>query len=100
MSKNKLDFNLPIRKLDGSNFKELDSNGNETTVDVSLSKTLANALSQAQSKDSMKVWDWAMSLYKGEVLELDDSDVSTLKEIVNTLQMQNIVKGQILKVFK
>jgi len=86
----KLNFNFNLVDLDG---KEIE-NGN-------LGKIIANSLVQQSKGDALKFWEWALSLNKGTVLDLDTSDQETLKNFVkDSEQFPIISKAQILKVFK
>lgn len=86
----KLNFNFNLVDLDG---KEIDN--------ANAGKVIANSLVQQSKGDALKFWEWALSLNKGTVLDLDTSDQETLKNFVkDSEQFPIISKAQILKVFK
>jgi hypothetical protein len=85
----KLNFNIPILDLED---KEVDNSN--------IGKTIANALHQSRTGDALKYWDWAKKLYKGEPLDLDPSDVQTLKNFILTDEnFFVILRAQALAVF-
>jgi hypothetical protein len=49
----------------------------------------------------LKFWDWAVSLNKGEVLDLDSSDQETIKNFIKDSEGFTILaKAQLLQVLK
>jgi len=86
----KLDFNFNLVDLDG---KPIDS--------ANAGKLVANALVQQSKGDALKFWEWALSLNKGEALDLDSSDQETLKNFIKDNENFAIIaKAQLLQVFK
>jgi len=86
----KLDFNFSLVDLDG---KPIDS--------ANAGKLVANALVQQSKGDALKFWEWALSLNKGEALDLDSSDQETLKNFIKDNENFAIIaKAQLLQVFK
>ena len=86
----KIDLNFNLTELDG---KEI-SNAN-------AGKLLANVLVQGTKGDALKFWDWAVSLNKGEVLDLDSSDQETFKNFVKDSEgLPILTKAQILHKLK
>jgi hypothetical protein len=86
----KLDFNKSLLSLDGQPFE----NSN-------MGKILANSLVNSNKGDAMKFWEIALKLNKGEIVDLDSSDQSTIKEFIKTNDsLPNITKAQILLVFE
>jgi hypothetical protein len=85
----KLDFNFDFVGLDEVAFE----GGN-------AGKLLAGALAGATKGDSLKFWDWAKKLFKGEILDLDKSDQETLKTFVKDSESFTVLaKAQILEAF-
>lgn len=79
------------------NFNLIDLNGSERIND-NAGKIIAQMLSFDSKGDPLKLWGWALKLNKGEVLELDDSDYITFKEIVSSNEsLPVITKAQVLK---
>lgn len=67
--------------------------------DAMMNKILAVALQNARSGDSLKLWDWAVKLHKGDTLDLDPSDFTTLKTFVESEStFFTLTKAQILTV--
>lgn len=86
----KLDFNFSLLDLDG---KEIEN--------ANAGKLLANTLIQQSKGDAVKLWEWALSLNKGDILDLDSSDQETLKNFVKDSENFAIIaKAQLLQVFK
>lgn len=84
----KLDFNFNLIGLDG---KEIENEN--------VGKTLARNLSSVAEGDSLKFMDWARKIYNGTELDLDPSDVQTLKAFVEKSQyLNNLSKSMILEV--
>ena len=66
-----------------------------------MGKILANQLSQHKGGDALKLWDWAQKLYNGKKLDLDPSDLATLKNFVeHESGLPNITRAQILAILK
>jgi hypothetical protein len=85
----KLDFNFNLLDLDGKELK-----------DANAGKILANALIQQTKGDSVKIWELALSLNKGEIVDLDSSDQELVKTFIRDTETLNIVaKGQLLPLF-
>ena len=94
MGKIQVNLNKPLLRIDGKHQKITEDNDIDN-----LGKALGSALAFSQNEgNSIKLSDWGFSLWKGEVLEIDDSDLTTLKEFVkNSRGMTNIGAGQVLK---
>lgn len=86
----KLDFNFNLLDLDG---KQIEN--------ANAGKLLANTLVQQSKGDALKFWEWAVSLNKGEILDLDSSDQETLKNFIKDSENFAIIaKAQLLQVIK
>jgi len=82
----KVDLNFDLLGLDGIAL----TNGN-------AGKLVANHLASSSEGDSLKMWDWALKLNRGEELDLDPSDLIALKEFVTeNTQFTVLAKAQIL----
>ena len=82
----KLNFNFNLVDLDG---KEIDN--------ANAGKLIANSLVQQSKGDALKFWEWALSLNKGTVLDLDTSDQGTFKSFIKDHEYLPILtKAQIL----
>lgn len=85
----KLDFNFNLLDLDGKELK-----------DANAGKILANALIQQTKGDSVKIWELALSLNKGEIVDLDSSDQELVKTFIRDTETLNVIaKGQLLPLF-
>jgi len=85
----KLNFNFNLTDLDGKEIK-----------DANAGKLLANSLIQQTKGDAVKYWEWALSLNKGDILDLDTSDQETLKTFVKDSETITVLgKAQLLGVF-
>jgi len=80
----KLNFNFKIKGLDG---KEV-TGPDEMTF---ASKLLAGTLSQGNTGNSIKLYDWATKLWNSGNLEIDDTDSLVLEELINTSQALTIL---------
>lgn len=85
----KLDLNFNLLDLDG---KEIEG--------ANAGKLLANQLVQSSKGDSLKFWELSLKLFKGEVIDLDSSDQSTIKQFIKDSEFPNLTKAQLLLVFE
>lgn len=85
--KNTVDFNKPVMGYDGT--PEPESN---------LGKVVAPIIGSNTQGDAWKFGSWAMDVYQGKVLELDDSDFKALKEWLKTAQVVAMIRMQVLQV--
>jgi len=86
----KLNFNFDLLGLD-----------EQPIEGANAGKLLANALAQGSKGDALKFWDWAVSLNKGEVLDLDSSDQEKIKNFIKDSEGFTILaKAQLLQVLK
>jgi len=85
----KLNFNFNLVNLDGEELK-----------DANAGKVLANALIQQTKGDAVKIWEIALSLNKGDIVDLDSSDQELIKNFIKETDTLNVIaKGQLLPVF-
>lgn len=90
-----LDFTKQLVGLDGIAVKDTDGK------EITLGKLLSGQLAQTNKGDALKLFLWAQKLYKGEELDLDPSDTSTLKEFIKSNESLTVLaKAQLLSVFK
>jgi len=91
MSK-QLDFNVPLKQLDGTEISDM---GKPLTIGRILSSQFASAT----KGDALKLFGWATKLYDGKPLDLDESDKEVFKEFIkNSDQLTNLTKAQALQV--
>lgn len=81
----KVDLNFQIKDLDGN--------------DIGLAnKAFANTLMAEKSGDAVKLFDWAMTLNKSGIIEVDESDFNKIKDIIEKSETLFIIaKAQLLK---
>lgn len=73
------------------NFQLKDLAGNEVPGDSgNTSRVLANTISSLNRGNSIKLYDWALKLWNFQPLEIDDSDVLMLEEIIETTDLLSI----------
>jgi hypothetical protein len=90
-----LDFNQPLKGLDGTEVKDMDGSS------VTLGKLLSTQLASANKGDALKLFTWAQKCFNGEALDLDPSDSSTLKDFIKSNESLTVLaKAQLLSVFK
>ena len=84
----KLNLNFQFTALDG---KEVEGEMGHA------GKALGMALANANEGNSIKLTDWALKLWNGGVIEVDNSDKGVIKAFVeSTKGMSNLAKKQIL----
>lgn len=64
---------------------------------VHCGKFLANFLGRGTSDQPVKFFDWAIKLYNKQEIDLDKSDIASLRKFVTSQQMWNASKAQILQ---
>lgn len=86
----KLDLNKNLSDLDG-----------EEIENSKLSRLLAGLLMSQKTGDSVKFFDWAVTLHKTGIIEVDEADFTTLKTMVkdNTEFLTMLSKAQLIKYF-
>lgn len=86
----KLDFNSQLRLLDGKEVKGDDGN---------LGKILATVISNMVKGNSVKLWDWALTVHSKKALEIDNTDVDVLYALIESSEnFPVITKAQLLGV--
>lgn len=77
------------------NFQITDLDGKEIGL---ANKAFANTLMGEKSGDAVKLFDWAMSLNKAGIIEVDESDFNKIKDIIEKSETLFIIaKAQLLK---
>jgi hypothetical protein len=88
----KLNLNFEVCSLSGDPIE--DASGKTVTVGEAIANSLVRT-----SKNSVKFFDWAIKLNKGEDLEIDVADKRLLEDFVTSDEtLNNLVKGPVLKV--
>jgi len=91
----KLNFNKALTYLDGEAYKD------EKNEPLLMNKVLANNLIKLTTGDPLKLYDWAVALYKTGILDLDRADQEQLKSIIKGFtDMYIIAKAQMFEVFE
>jgi hypothetical protein len=82
----KINLNHNLLGLDGKEIAE-----------SNLGKLIASVLASSNKGDAAKMWHWATKLHAGEELELDPSDVETLKGFIKENEQLTVLsKAQVL----
>ncbi len=83
------------------NFNLTNLEGKEIEGDNNAGKLLANLLAGSSDGKSIKLWEWALKLYKGEELDLDTTDKDVIYAFIETSkQMSNLAKAQMMLAIK
>lgn len=86
----KLNLNKPFVDQSGS---ALDSE-----LDLPMDKFLSRALGVHNGGDPVKLWDWAVSLFKNGEIDIDKSDKEVLLTFVReNKSFNNLVKAQLIE---
>lgn len=76
------------------NLSGLDFTGDENH----MGKVLAQAIIMSNRSNSIKLYDWSLKLYNKVELEIDETDFTMLKEIIDSTDLLNVLcKAQLLK---
>ena len=96
-----LDFVRPLLFIDGKPINEPKQKTEDEDVPVMLNKMLATNLSQTQGgANTLKLFHWALDLYKEGNLKLDKVDRDLLKKTVGDMQISTLVQGRVLEVIE
>lgn len=88
----KLNFNFRIKNLNGEEIQ-----GNNGLAN----KILGDLLASQGKGNSIKLLDWALKVWNGEDLEIDDTDSDVLYAIIDTSEsITALAKAPILKYIK
>lgn len=86
MSLNKIDLSFNLKDLKGN---EIEKNAGELLADALAMK--------AEGISPTKAWDWATTLYKEHIINVDNSDKAWLKQYVEKSESLAVLsKAQIL----
>lgn len=86
----KLDLNFQLLSVSG---KPIEG--------TTAGKVLANAISQSNKGNAIKLWDWALKFFNDEPVTVDNSDLDLLTGMVEDSQILSVLsKAQILKAIK
>lgn len=81
----KVDFNFELKGLNDE-------------VIGHAGENIANLLISEVKGDAVKFFDWAMSFNKKQVVQMDESDLNKLKDLIsNTERMPIVLKAPMLK---
>lgn len=94
-----LDFEKELLFLDGKPIMDQKAKATDPDVPVMINKMLATNLSQSP-KGGMKLFHWALDLYKEGKLTLDKTDRDALKAEIDGMQISNLVKGRAITVIE
>ena len=86
----KINLDKPLTTLDGQPLQEA---GRE----LKMFHAVANALAQAQGQNAIKCYDLAVRFYSGAPVELDDSDLALVRDVMDKSAYFPLIKGPVLK---
>lgn len=86
----KLNLDKPLTTLDGQPLQESGRN-------LLMFHAVANALAQAQGQNAVKCYDLAVRFYSGAPVELDDSDLALVRDVIDKSSFYPLIKGPLLK---
>jgi len=82
-----INLNVPLLTLEGTE-----------VPDTNQGKLLANLLISGSKGQAIKQYDWAMTLWKKGVLQVDKTDFDTVRALVDSAEQLTILaKAQILQ---
>lgn len=88
----KIDLNFQLKNLDGTDMQ---------CDQAHAGRILAQVLAESNKGNSVKLMSWAIKLYDKETIELDDTDLETLRAFVNNTEfLKNLAKYQIINELK
>lgn len=89
---------MVLLNLDGTPLVEKDKETNKELPAPKLASVLASVLINLTKSDPIKWYDYATTLTKEESIELDESDLKKIEELVEkSEQIPVLVKAQLLK---
>jgi hypothetical protein len=87
----KINLDSLLTDLDGQPIREKDK-------DLKIFQVVAKVLSTSQvDGESVKAWDLALKFWGGAPVEIDDSDLSFVRGLVERSPWVAMIKGQVLK---
>lgn len=87
-----VDLNFELMGLNGESVK------NENQVPVTAGELIAGVLMSESKGDAVKFFDWAMTFNKKQPVQMDQSDLTKLRTLVETSEKITIlVKGPVIK---
>lgn len=86
----KLNLDKHLKTLDGQILKE---DGRP----LKMFHAAANALVQAKGRDPIKCYDLAVRIFSGGPIDIDDSDLSLVRDVIDKSEFIPLVKGPLLK---
>lgn len=93
----KVNFNIPLKGLDGEKIQKQDRNGVDLPEFHNVGKSVAEVLATETTGDPLKYAEWARKMYNGQEIDLDTSDQKTLTEyITKSPKMTALLKDQAL----
>ncbi len=89
-----LNLSEVVKNVSGEEIK--DQSGKALTFGHLLAQTLVS--SNGKGGDPIKFFDWALTLYKGDPIMVDASDLNTIKDFVTSVESLTVLaKAPILK---
>lgn len=89
----KLNFNVSVTGLDGRPIED------QFGRNIIAGKVLANALVMQPQGEVAKLFDWAIALHRGEIVDLDRADQNKVREFIESSnQIVILVKHCLLSI--
>lgn len=90
-----LAINLNVALKDLNEQPVLDADGKP----LFMGKALADVLMASTSGPSVKYYDWALQLWNGKEINVDESDAKALRALIEQSErITNLAKAQMLKI--
>lgn len=86
----KINLEKRLTNLDG---QPISDGGRE----MKMFHAVANALAQAKNQNAVKCYDLALRFYSGAAVELDDTDLALVRDVIDKSDYFPLVKGPLLK---
>ncbi|MCO5254217.1 MAG: S49 family peptidase [Bacteroidetes bacterium] len=96
----KINLNTPILDLAGKPIEGISESIGQTVASVIANFTNTDALKkQGVNVETLKIYEWAKTLYTNKELSLDSSDFEVFKSLVeHTPQLSPLVRGQVREI--
>lgn len=98
----RLDLNWQLKNIELLGFSDEEIKNSENKESLHAGKLLATLLVKStDAENPVKFFDWALSLHRGEAIEVDKGDMEILKKFVKGhANLFALVKAQILEAIR
>lgn len=88
-----INLNVPLKNLDNQPIKDADGK------ELIMGKALSDVLMASSSGPAVKYYDWAMQLWNGKEINVDETDAKLIRQLIDTSdRITNLGKAQMLKI--